>query len=74
MALRFPATLPAYGPCTWTVVFRVLTLEVTPGTGVCTVFTEPPWPPRPDNGNWAAGVPGGGGCACAGDAAQRQQG
>src|ERR1700691_1028307 len=58
-----PATLPAYGPSTCTVVFKVLTLEVTPGTGVCTELTEPPWPLRPDNGNAAGSGPGGGPCA-----------
>src|SRR5271154_5145649 len=49
--LALPETLPAYGPCTCTDVLSVLMLDVTPGTGVCTVFTEPPCPPRPDKGN-----------------------
>jgi hypothetical protein len=47
--------LPAYGPCTCTEVFRVLTLVVAPGSGVCAVATDP-FPLRLESGNCTAGV------------------
>src|ERR1700722_11947720 len=33
-------------------LLSVLTLEVTPGSGVSVVLTDPLFPPRPDRGNW----------------------
>jgi hypothetical protein len=51
-------TLPPYGPCTCTVLFKVLMLDVMPGRGVCVELTEAPLcAPRPDSGSGTAAVP-----------------